>query len=226
MTSQTGLPARHFNAYHQNDSLLFQFILSEFLEAFREIQMIVLKQYAIEELTTGLKKLAGSPHEYMRLFPWNHNNGILAKLKNYCSLFSQNTYSKEKESIALQHYAEKAWVFCLETLDILYESTDGSTAHVNPLNKAYNALQRISRVIARLLVQFRDDENVVFFVLRHHDQFDGLYGTKFVSRLFCRMYPKGLAETAHFLSTKFGTRGFENILPIVKTKISELETAV
>ena len=220
---QNGLPARNFIAYHQNDSLLFQFILSEFLEVFLETQALAKKLHSQEEILRVLTKLVGSSQD-MRLFSWNHLSGQLAKLKNYCSLFLQNADSHEKEPIALQYNADKAWIYCLEALDLIHQTSPDHTASLTAIEKACSSLQRFARLIVRLLPQFRDDENVIFFVLRHHEKFDALYGSKFINRLFYRMYPKGPKEAGFFLTQKYLHRGFDNLLPLVASKISELES--
>jgi hypothetical protein len=237
-----GLPTRHFNAYHQSNSLLFQFILSEFLIAYREIQALdslckrehpmalnatVLRkeQEIFHTMETILAKLVGSTREYMRLFSWNFIDGVVSKLKNYCALFSQNADTDEKEPLAMQHYADKAWLYCLQGMDALRDTPNAHPALCHSLEKGLGAMHRLARLIARVIPQFRDDENVVFFVLRHKDKFDKVYGTKFVTKLFCRMYPKGLKEVQYFLSQKYAGRGFENLMPIIHKKISELETA-
>jgi hypothetical protein len=223
--AQHGSQTRSINSYLQNDSLLFQFILSEFLEVYRETQGLLLKRNSIHELSQGLMTLTGSPQDPLRIFPGNRQSGVLAKLKNYCSLLSQNADSTEKEPIAMQHYVDKAWLHCIEAFDLLHDThkdKDQSTL-IHTIEKTCSALRGFSRLIVRLFAQFRDDENVIFFVLRHHNQFDALYGPRFVVKLFCRLYPKGLKEAGHFLIKKYGHRGFDNLLPLVNAKISELE---
>ena len=37
------------------------------------------------------------------------------------------------------------------------------------------------------------------------------------------MYPKGIEEAANFLTTKYKTRGFDNLIPRLQKKISELK---
>lgn len=242
MTSNAGVSTRYVNTYHHNNSLLFQFILSEFLAAFEEIQAMnslcnrkpltipagMTEPKQIDDISqlieASLNKLVGSSRDYMRLFCWNFNEGIVSRLKTYCALFSQNIANDEKELLAMQHYADKVWQNCLHGIDMLYESSDEFSPLFAAVEKAHSAMLRFAKLIARVIQQFRDDENVIFFVLRNKEQFDKLYGKRFVVKLFCRIYAKGLREVQQFLSKKYSARSFD-LSPIIATNIAELEAS-
>lgn len=225
LMTQSLLPARHYNAYHQKDSLLFQFILSELISVHREIHglTLCLEQNESKLLGEKLGKLVGSSQDFMRLFSWNLGDGMLFKLKNYCALFSHNADTKEKEPLALLHYAEKLWAHCLQTLEAFREAPIECIGLKIPLEKTMNSVNRFSKLIARLIPQFRDDENVLFYIVRHHTEFDALYGPKFTYRLMHRLFQKGLKEAKFFLTKKYKDRGFDNLLPAIDGLISELE---
>lgn len=243
MTLYAGISARHVNSYHQNNSLLFQFILVEFVEAFTEIQRLdslcnrtptplPQDEQACRQVEnnnhlveSALTKLVGPTKHYMRLFSWNFSEGLLSKLRTYCALFLQNSETDEKELIAIQHYADKIWQGCLQALDTLQEAPQDRPLLFAALDKASSAMQRFAKLIARLLHQFRDDENVIFYVLRHHQVFDKLYGNRFVIKLLCRIYPKGLKEVQLLLVKKYTERGFDNILPVIYSSLKELEVS-
>lgn len=241
MTSYAGISPRHVNTYHHNNSLLLQFLLVEFLEAFTEIQRLDIlqkrtplpnheatsrqKESEREQIEASLAKLVGSTRDYMRLFSWNFSEGLLVKLKTYCTLFLQNAEGNEKELIAMQHYAEKIWQACLLAIDALHETPQERAPLVASLDKACSSMHRFSKLAARLIHQFREDENVIFFVVRHHQRFDRLYGNRFVYKLLNRMYQKGLRETQQVLVKKYTERGFDNILPIIQTNLAEIEAA-
>lgn len=242
MTPYIGASARHVNAHHLSSSLLFQFILADFIEAFGDIQ--VLDQlyhqkpisipdhpYQIYNLETTsqveniLKKLVGSQKNDTRLIAWNFREGILTRLKTHCSFFSQNADNDEKELMAMQHYVDKVWQHCMQAMDVLSESPDKRSLLYASLEKASGAMHRFAKLIARVIQQFRDDENVVFFLLRHKHQIDKLYGRRYINKLLCRMYPKGLREVRHFLINKYTERHFEHLLPTISTMISEIEAS-
>lgn len=237
MAFYTGITIRHVNSYHQNNSLLFQFILAEFIDAYTEIQRIdslrrttpsPSNESAPQDDTPikeALIKLLGSPKEYMRIFSWNFSEGLLAKLRTYCALFIQNAESDEKDLIAIQHYADKVWQGCLQAIDSLQENPKDRALFLNPLDKAITAMQRLAKLIARLVHQFRDDENAIFYVLRHHKILDKLYGHRFIVKLMGKIYTKGLKEAHFFLVKKYQQRGFDQVVSAIETAIKEVEAA-
>lgn len=243
VTLYAGISACHVNSYHQNNSLLFQFILAEFLEAYTEIQRLdalcsrTPSPLPSDELTCRqaennfhliqpvLTKLVGSTRDYMRLFSWNVSEGILSKLRTYCSLFLQNADTDEKELIAIQHYADKIWQNCLLAVDALHEVPQDRNQLFASLEKSSSAMQRFAKLIPRLIHQFRNDENVIFYILRNHKTFDQLYGNRFVVKLFLKVYPKGLKDAQLLLLKKYTDRGFENILPSIYAITAEVEAS-
>jgi hypothetical protein len=243
VTLYAGISARHVNSYHQNNSLLFQFMLVEFIETFTEIQKLdslcshILEPLAASELSGRqnennvhlikeiLTKLVGPTRDYMQLFSWNFNQGLLAKLRTYCALFLQNADTDEKELIAIQHYADKIWQNCLQATDALHELPQDHALLFSALEKSGTAMQRFAKLIARLIPQFKNDENVIFYILRNHKLFDKLYGNRFAFKLFSKIYPKGLKEAQQFLIEKYRERGFENMLPVIDSAVNEIEAS-
>jgi len=246
VSSQMGFP--HFNSYHHNNGLLFQFILSEFLEAFSEMEQIktLAEKIAKEEKKslhegTGRQilivlygytaKLAGSTPNFMRLFSWNLDNGLLAKLRNYCVFFSHNANLQDKESILLQRNANRIWETCLACLDFM-QSLLNQSSKVNVLEqkkvlnllieKMMRCMRHFANLLAKIMVNFRDEENVMFFLLRHHQEFDRCYGSQFIAKFFNKMFPKGLIESQQFLSERYTNRGFENLVPLIVMKMAQL----
>lgn len=241
MTSSAGISLRHDNTYQHSNSLLFQFILVEFIETFGEIQRLDIlcnrkpaelapdsdcsmhSEASRGQIEAVLTKLVGSARDYMRLFSWNACDGLLAKLKTNCALFLHNADNDEKEMIALQHYADKMWLGCLQAVDIWRTGPDEQAAFHAAVDKTSSAMQRFAKLMARIAVQFRDDENVLFCILCYKESLDKLFGNRFVSKLLLRMYPKGLHEAQHYLTRRYAERGFDNILPVIAVKIAELE---
>jgi hypothetical protein len=244
MTPYTGVTARHVNSYHQSNSLLFQFILLEFIEAYAEIHRLdglrnrPLSSSSLDEITslteesplhlieTALAKLAGSPKDHMRLFSWNFNEGLLSKLRAYCTLFLQNDDTNEKELIAVQHYVDKIWQACVQASEATHEFPQERPLLFAALDKASAAMQRLAKLITRLIYQFRDDENVIFYILRNHQILDQLYGQKFTLKLMSKLYPKGLKEAHLLLTRKYQQRGFDNLVTPIAATVKEIEASL
>jgi hypothetical protein len=214
-------------------------MLTEFLQTFCEIQQLDLlcsrmlapssphelpnRQKDLHFIQDALTKLLGPTKDIMRLFSWDFNQGLLSKLRTYCTLFLQNADTDGKELIAIQHYADKIWLNCLQAVDALHELPQDHTSFFSALEKASTATQRFAKQIVRLIPQFKHDENVIFYVLRNHALFDKVYGNRFTLKLFSKIYPKGVKEGQHFLTTKYAERGFEALLPAINAATAEME---
>lgn len=235
-----GIPV--LNTIQTNSSLLFQFLLSDFLASFLDILRLdtlchrrllpfIEKTYnehnqeLIQEIEKILERLVGTKKDYIKRFSSSMNEGNLSSFKKHCLLFSHQSESEVKELLALQHYADKTWQNCQLAVDALGDAPNKCAQLFAYLEKASSSMHRLGKLIARLIQQFREDENVVFFVLRHKESFDQAFGKRFITKLFGRMYPKGLREVEHFLIKKYTARSFDNIIPVITRMFHELEAS-
>ena len=76
--------------------------------------------------------------------------------------------------------------------------------------------------MADLILEFSLDENVLFFILRHKDKLDSIYGEGFVKKIFNKMYPDGINEAENYVKKKYAKRGFHNLLMVIASKFTEL----
>lgn len=230
----------HLNSYHHNDSLLFQFILTEFLAIHAEIAPLrkltapPRSTAQCESILIPVAKLAGASYDTMRLFIWNQGTGHLSKFKNYCGLYAQNWMTEQpasKQVQLLQQNANQAWLYCMHCLDLLHALKDkGITAKTGESlckasTKLLNCLSKITKILVPLVEVFSSDENVLFFLLRHSGQLDAIYGSGFTARTLSQMDPEGLAGIENMLNNRYVKRGFDHLLPVIKTHIAQLATA-
>lgn len=73
-------------------------------------------------------------------------------------------------------------------------------------------------LMARMIVQFRDDENILFFVLRHSARFDSHFGKGFVYAFFADLFPGGFTEAIRFLRDRYQQRGFGHLNVAIAAK--------
>jgi len=247
MTKNTKTESAQTVPHQSNESLLFQFILSDSVLAFREMAQIKELNKALQSedhdsakifdaIINHIATLSGSSKEEQRFFSWNLDSGVLTKLKNHCTLFCQSADEKDKELILLDRYANRSWLLCLQCLDILramksagIPPSKGQSRHFAQysilyatLEKFISQMNRLARLIMRLFVKFKDEENVIFFLVRSHQDFDELFGPQFVLESLRKMFRGGLKEVEHFLITRYDSRGFENIVPLIQSKIKEI----
>ncbi|MCE5318578.1 MAG: hypothetical protein LLG04_14600 [Parachlamydia sp.] len=226
----------HLNSYHHNESLLFQFILSEFLAIHAELAPLrklttpPRSTAQCDAILTPVVKLAGASFDTMRLFVWNQETGLLSKFKNYCGLYAQHRSEQpaNKHVQVLHQNANQAWLYCMHCLDLLHTlkdkginaKTGESLCKTNA--KLLNCLNRIMKALVPLLGDFTGDENVLFFIVRHSSALDAIFGERFTALTLSTMDPKGLAGVENLLTGQYTKRGFDHLLPLIKTQISLL----
>lgn len=234
MSHTAKLPRQHSKSYHYHHHLLIQFILSELILAHDEIKDLDKiftdpsnsRGDIIETVIRHISKLSGSTQGYMRLFSWN-DDGILTKLKNYCAFFCQNARSKNNDQFSMYQEANQAWLFSLHALDISRMIAQQDTAWdvdslYNSVKKIGRSIQRLSRLAAKVIPQFRNNENVVFFLLRHVTQLDSLYGDGFATKLLRKMFTKRSQGVSNFLTKRYAERGFDHLIPNIQSKLAAL----
>jgi hypothetical protein len=250
-----------FNVYHQEQGLLFQFILSEFMLAYHEARQLFLiveqfklavfenkrqtkREYWLNNLKGSITQLTGPEQDVARFLLWNPREGQLAKIKNYCRFFVQTLEREEKEIMALNRSTDKAWnltLQCLEEvrwLEKAIESEREATIeeemklipHYEHLfqfvQKILVSFDKMAQALIRIIYRFRENENVLLFLLRHSQQIDQLYGVGFLLKLFESLHAKGIVGLSILLKDKYTGRGFKHLIPLIDTKLLELEKSM
>jgi hypothetical protein len=218
-------------------SLLFQFILLEFINSYTEVLNILkitnvlhISLKEVQALNTSLSKLAGSARGSIRFFSWNMEDGILSRLKNYCANYALE--AKDSPGILkMQTQLTKVFINCRETLEAIRLAEENELSEPNKkilhkiLNTIIRQMNRFSKLTTTLMKQFSADENVVFFILRHKAELNNLLGSQFILKLFKKMYPKGADGAKEFLIKNYGLRGFNHLEPQILQQISELKAS-
>lgn len=227
---------QQLNSYHHTDSLLFQFVLYEFLMTLEQVKII--ESFFDEKGETDnfnlkiieyLVKLAGSEHEYMRIFSWIYDSGVLTKLKNYSDLLSQKAEKEDKHYTNLHNATHKAWLSCLHCVDLIRSATLNEEVPLElPLDnlkkaviKTIASIKKLTPDIKKIIPKYADDENVIFFLLRYKKSFDKLLGPAFLKGLFKTMFKEGPFE---FLEARYKMRGFEHLIPAISEISKELNS--
>jgi hypothetical protein len=228
-----------------NNSLLIQFLLFELEYAWNyvveyknlveNIRLTPHKKYTkkdrelLEEAERYIIELAGSTHQSMRIFTWNLNEGTVAKLKQYAAYFANNLDKQDADAIQLVRHTERAWSNCLECLDLTREQLALPTkepANITTLirisEKLFVRLQKLAEALAHILPQFRDDENVLYFLLKHQDALAKLWEKDFLPHLFKKLFPNGKEEVECFLKSRYDKRHFSELVPDLTQKIYTL----
>lgn len=231
-----------FTSYHENDSLLLQFILSEFLLACREIREIQARfnelqkhppdqprEAILKKLLLCLEHLSGASHDTMRLFSWGQEGGILYKLDSYTALFCKRTAPEGTLEQSLHHSINQYLLLSMQLHDTLYRAR---TQIVNgkELLEEFRYLkenmiahsEKCSALLSKAIECFSEDENVLFFLLRHKQEFDEFFNEAYVEQLLKKISRGALADLEKNLLDKYRSRGFIQLLPIIAEKFANL----
>lgn len=205
----------HYNSYHFNDGLLFQFILHELVYSSEIIlQLIGLMEgeetpETLTLLNDTLGRLVGASHESMRLLSWMPDHSPLTKLKNYCALFASQNKDSEKTAQVLHHYSDQAWLGFIQALGSLREE---AKFPLQSIQRAIIPMKKLKSTVGKMLLNFGNDENVLFFIVRHQQQIDALFGKRFVRKLMLQLFPEGLESARLFMVQKYKQRGFASLI--------------
>lgn len=230
----------HFAPFFHNNVLVFQFIIKEFLAASKEMQNVVQLSNKIKsnnlsadqakpllmELSFSLSKLAGAKREASYQLPWNIHRGILTKLREHADLFAQSM-NEDSMGYNLHDYFHKALLKCKLALDILnlkYEESSVDTSKIcMHIEQAKREINRSAKLLVQTIFRFRENENVLYCLLRYSDRIEELYGKHFLRRLLRKMHPPTLAQVFDFLKKRYTERGFNYLIPSIEQKLLILE---
>jgi len=235
-------------SYHQNDYLLFQFVLSEFLRAYPEVielhtafqslkslykgkGTLTDKKLALQRLIRATEILSGASYNYMRIFSWNQEGGSLNKLNHYCALFTRNAPGKIKEPQLIYSFVNQSWLACIQLHDFVVALFDlpvnkwnENLAQIESLeSKIYRKMNQFTKHLPTIIQEYSNNENVIFYIVRHHQDFERLLSKTFLKNLFNNIFDGGVKEVKNFLLRRYRRRGFSQLLPIISEKLQELQ---
>ncbi|MEM1282251.1 MAG: hypothetical protein AAGG81_01715 [Chlamydiota bacterium] len=234
-------------SYHENDSLLLQFILSEFLLVYREVKNLgrhfeelesftakkrpkQQRQEALFQLISSLETLSGASHDTMRLFSWGQEDGILHKFNSYAALFSRRSAPEGKNEQYFYRAINQSLLISIQLHDLALTIAELPSSKWKELieeigqleGKIVSNTEKFSKLLFKIIQRFSNDENVIFFLLRHSKEFDELFCPGHVKRLLTKVSQGSLADLEKSLIKKYCKRGFTQLEPIIIEKFESL----
>lgn len=209
---------RNLSSYHHTDSLLIQFVLDEFLMTMQKASQLsetLLQPQPSSDFDLRLKEvllgLSGSEQDYGKLFSWVIHCGVLTKLKHNATLLMEGDRD-DADLGKLHSIVTKAYTDCQAALHL---------PTIALCQKAIDTLGKLKPVIKKILVKFKEDENVLFFVLRHQKSLNKVLGNGWTKSFFTKLYPEGGLT---YLKSRFETRGFNDLIPDITKHWQELSS--
>jgi hypothetical protein len=148
---------------HEDQSLLLQFIFSEYLEIALNIRALAAtlkkskpSQKAIDE---ALHRLVGAIPFPWRIFSWNLDDSPVARLRNSCALFAEGDGVPQEAIEPITRGSHQLWLISLRCLELL---EGDSKETIQPLAERMDQVsQKLGRSLLKLIVHFARDENVL-----------------------------------------------------------------
>jgi hypothetical protein len=196
-----------FAFYHQNEALLFQFLLHECLRA----HQILRKKPNFELFLQVAGNFDSVPTG------WQAPSGHLPRLLHYCTLLSAHF---ESSSLCkdLGQTLERAYLKAKQCY-INFKSEE----HL----KHYADLRKDMLIFMKFLFiklyDFKENASVLYFLLRHQEQFDALYREPIIQKKFSVFFPEGIKQAQLFLTEKFSKKGFNHLIPYIEQKLKKLD---
>jgi hypothetical protein len=229
------------NLHSLHPSLLFQFLLSEFLKAYDTTQEVeaVLNRFQGEkdreksfstqdrtDILLGITDLIGQIVSFAPTFPWTIRQGNLKALVHYSHLLQ-----KKQQSAPLVETSERAYrQAALSRQHLLTWQEKGSLppVHKKALIRAIDSMIRnmhkFGNHLTKEITNHSHNENVIFFLLHHNLEFDTLFHAPYVMGLLDKMYRGGIDQAEQHLIRQYTKRGFENLLPRVIQTFANVRT--
>lgn len=232
--------------HRYSEPLIFQFILSHHLVFQKAMRTIVALSHLLrlrprkgdipqaKALSTvcQIRDIVAQivPHlaQEITLMPWHTQTGALPKLIEYNQLLTAQSGPK-RSSQRIETHASKALSCCCELTKVLQAITTKTTKKPPGTRKILNILdsltqhaQRLEKSVLHAVSQQQCDENLVFFLLRHGQDFDRLHGRGTIMKLLNKLFPKGLDEAVRYVTRRYRKRGFDHLLPIINQKRAEV----
>lgn len=207
------MPKKNCNAsdqpfvfYHQNDGLLYQFLLHECLCAHNLLRK--------KPSTPLLHQIVGSLE--LSQEKWRAPKGHLPRLIYYSTLF----FSHFNQTLMsdTRHLKERLGLLYQEALFNMELMNDNKPE----LKKLYSILKKeigaFFKILLKEVPQYKENPAVLYFLLRNQKQIDAIYRQSFTKEIFFMLFPGGLEQAHSFLAERFANKGFNRLL----SQISEL----
>lgn len=214
---------RQFYGKCQSPSISLQFLISEFFQtydSFRKIVYLINEEQYGEPLNSLISSLISFQFGQFSLFSKKLDESNLSKLLHYATCLERHEIQALHDTPSLSSVCRQCWMLGLQILESI-DTTDFK--RIFPLlKKIRHVIKRIGNDLVKAIILLKDDENILYFVLRHTKQFDELYGIRFTSKLFKSLFGQSLGEARNYLVTKYSNRGFHELVPKIDSYFTEI----
>lgn len=202
--------------YLGKDSLVFQFILAEFLIVYPYIIELQARVDANSPLKKTLEELGGGSLRAGKNPIWSFTGGCLVKLNNYCLQLLQ--VAEENESFGKMHrHADQAVIYCMQGMKELSEGEKELST-----NKILGEMSSFSHQLFAAVGYYRENENILFFLLHYAAKFDAIKYKGFTAQLLTEISHQPLPVLKENIVKAYKKRGFLHLIPLLQQLFTNL----
>lgn len=199
---------------HEDQSLLIQFIFSEYLDIGASIRHLIAclnkaktSQKASDE---ALHRLVGAIPFPWRIFSWNLDDSPVARLRNSCALFAEGDAIAKEIIEPITRGSHQLWLISLRCLEIQEARSKES---ILPLAERMEQMSlKLGKALLRIIPHFSRDENVLYYFLRHGDKWKEIMGEDVLLKTIKLADFSSIAELKQFLVLQYRKRQFEPLV--------------
>jgi hypothetical protein len=184
-------------AKRHHRALLLQFILAELLGAYQAF----LKENSWETIL--------STHPRFFPYDWAKSPGYLNKLREHAMMLKKSFPDFAKQAKQFEQFLEKtlrSW----------------EKKKTTPKQYFKHTLQKIYLLIEALLETCKDNENLIFFLLKNNQTIDALMHPGYLRTFLTRVHPSGLEILGEKMCDQYHRRGFISQIPELKLLMTNL----
>lgn len=220
------------SSYRYSSSLLVQFVLHEFTATLKEVSKIkviyqrleekIIRQHFMENTAEHLSKLNhslsilnGIALASQPSFPWNPQEGPLVKLNQYATDLSLKAQRKEEYNFHLcissayhSSIQAKETIESIETVSSDIDRIQKYKFLYEYLDDLIDAIMRSCRILVQILLFYKEDHHVLYYLVKNHQNLDSVFGKSFVLKVFKKMHPRNEKIIIDILKNQFEKQGF------------------
>lgn len=188
-----------------NRSLLLQFILSEIFHAANA-----------HKNKEPFEKIYRPISSTFYPLDWSSQMGHLNKICEHTHLLKV-AFPKNKDSASIFKHA------LTNTTALIANHYDNPSLSRHFEQELLTYFKQLYLLLEPLLLECSDDENIIFFLLKHQKVISHLSHSKYLLTFLTKMSEEGIDSLCEQICDSFHERGFASLIPEAKSLISELK---
>lgn len=181
-------------------SLLLQFFLKELLAA----------NLALEEDAPAHLIISSDRRHFP--YDWAKESGHVNKAREHGQLLL----------IAFENFKEQVGEIDVILTELVLQYSCKEHFQARHKVQIRKKLHLLYLLIEPLISNFKNNENLIFFLLKNEDSINSLMGEGHLHAFLSHLHKKGLGQLEKRLSDHYHKRGFSSLVPELKMRISEL----